>query len=71
MTSFLGVPIALRGVAYGNLYLTEKREGVFTEEDEELSKLLAAQAAVAIEQRASVRDVDAVAAPARVRERDR
>lgn len=49
MTSFLGVPIALRGVAYGNLYLTEKREGAFTEEDEELSKLLAAQAAVAID----------------------
>ena len=24
MTSFLGVPILLRGVAYGNLYLTEK-----------------------------------------------
>ncbi len=49
MTSFLGVPITLRGVAYGNLYLTEKRGGVFTDEDEELTKLLAAQAAVAIE----------------------
>jgi signal transduction histidine kinase len=49
MTSFLGVPIALRGVAYGNLYLTEKSEGAFTEEDEELTQLLAAQAAVAIE----------------------
>ena len=49
MTSFLGVPIVLRGVAFGNLYLTEKREGRFTEEDEELTQLLAAQAAVAIE----------------------
>lgn len=49
MTSFLGVPITLRGVAYGNLYLTEKEAGVFTDEDEELTKLLAAQAAVAIE----------------------
>ncbi len=49
MTSFLGVPITLRGVAYGNLYLTEKQGGVFTDEDEELTKLLAAQAAVAIE----------------------
>jgi signal transduction histidine kinase len=40
----------LRGVAYGNLYLTEKAEGQdFTEEDEELTQLLAAQAAVAIE----------------------
>ncbi len=49
MATFLGVPIVLRGVAYGNLYLTEKREGPFTEEDEELTQLLAAQAAVAIE----------------------
>jgi signal transduction histidine kinase len=50
MRSFLGVPILLRGVAYGNLYLTEKDGGGdFTAEDEELVKLLAAQAAVAIE----------------------
>jgi signal transduction histidine kinase len=50
MRSFLGVPIVLRGVAYGNLYLTEKVGGVeFTAEDEELTQLLAAQAAVAIE----------------------
>src|SRR5688572_3055263 len=50
MKSFLGLPIVLRGVAYGNLYLTEKAGGQeFTEEDEELTQLLAAQAAVAIE----------------------
>jgi signal transduction histidine kinase len=50
MQSFLGVPILLRGVAYGNLYLTEKEGGQdFTSEDEELTSLLAAQAAVAIE----------------------
>jgi two-component system, NarL family, sensor histidine kinase DevS len=49
MRTFLGVPIMLRGVAFGNLYLTEKQEGDFTEEDEELTQLLAAQAAVAIE----------------------
>ena len=50
MRSFLGVPILLRGVAYGNLYLTEKAGGeAFTEDDEELVTLLAAQAAVAIE----------------------
>jgi signal transduction histidine kinase len=48
MHSFLGVPILLRGVAYGNLYLTEKPGG-FTDEDEELVSLLAAQAAVAVE----------------------
>lgn len=50
MKAFLGVPIVLRGVPYGNLYLTEKHEGAdFTQEDEELTQLLAAQAAVAIE----------------------
>jgi signal transduction histidine kinase len=50
MRTFLGVPILLRGVAYGNLYLTEKEGGVeFTEEDEDIATLLAAQAAVAIE----------------------
>ena len=50
MRSFLGVPILLRGVAYGNLYLTEKDgEADFTDEDEELVTLLAGQAAVAIE----------------------
>jgi signal transduction histidine kinase len=50
MRAFLGVPIMLRGVAYGNLYLTEKRGGGdFTEEDQELVTLLAAQAAVAVE----------------------
>ena len=50
MRSFLGVPILLRGVAYGNLYLTEKEDGAaFSEADQELVTLLAAQAAVAIE----------------------
>src|ERR1041384_2702735 len=49
MSTFLGVPVHLRGVAYGNLYLTEKRGGEFTDEDEEIVTLLAAQAAVAIE----------------------
>jgi signal transduction histidine kinase len=49
MRSFLGVPILLRGVAFGNLYLAEKQGGEFTEEDEELAQLLAAQSAVAIE----------------------
>ena len=50
MRTFLGVPVHLRGVAYGNLYLTEKADGEdFTEEDQELVELLASQAAVAIE----------------------
>jgi signal transduction histidine kinase len=50
MKSFLGVPVLLRGVAYGNLYLTEKVGAAeFTDEDEELTMLLAGQAAVAVE----------------------
>ncbi|HKO74236.1 MAG TPA: GAF domain-containing sensor histidine kinase [Gaiellaceae bacterium] len=50
MRTFLGVPILLRGVAYGNLYLTEKEGGSdFTTEDQEIVTLLASQAAVAIE----------------------
>ena len=49
MHTFLGVPVSLRGVAYGNLYLTEKNAGDFTGEDEETVLLLASQAAVAIE----------------------
>ncbi|HEX7527270.1 MAG TPA: GAF domain-containing sensor histidine kinase, partial [Gaiellaceae bacterium] len=50
MKAFLGTPIVLRGVAYGNLYLTEKENGGdFDDEDEELITLLSAQAAVAIE----------------------
>ena len=50
MKTFLGVPVLLRHVAYGNLYLTEKLDGGdFTKDDEELVRLLAGQAAVAIE----------------------
>jgi two-component system, NarL family, sensor histidine kinase DevS len=50
MGSFLGVPVVMRGIAYGNLYLTEKEGGqAFTEDDEEIVTILAAQAAVAIE----------------------
>jgi signal transduction histidine kinase len=50
MTSFLGVPIALRGEAFGNLYLTDKAGGApFTEEDEQMALMLAAQAAVAVD----------------------
>jgi signal transduction histidine kinase len=50
MTSFLGVPITARGVVIGAFYLTVK-EGAdeFTDEDQELIVMLAAHAAVAIE----------------------
>ena len=50
MTSFLGVPIRLRGVVYGNLYMTDKADGqVFTDVDQELAVGLAAAAGLAIE----------------------
>jgi signal transduction histidine kinase len=49
MRSFLGVPIVLRGQAWGNLYLTEKRAGEFTLQDEEAAVILAGWAAIAID----------------------
>ncbi len=49
MSSFLGVPIKIRGQAWGNLYLTEKQGGEFTEADEEASVILADWAAIAID----------------------
>ena len=48
MTSFLGVPIRVRGEVFGNLYLTESRHGAFTDEDESLVAALARAAATAI-----------------------
>ncbi|MFN2179988.1 MAG: GAF domain-containing sensor histidine kinase [Candidatus Promineifilaceae bacterium] len=50
MTSFLGVPIVRAGETLGNLYLTNKMDGdCFTDSDETLIKMLAAHAAVAIQ----------------------
>jgi signal transduction histidine kinase len=50
MNTFLGVPILIRGEAYGNLYLTEKAGGRdFDEVDEEAVGLLADIAGVAID----------------------
>lgn len=49
MHTFLGVPITIRGEVFGNLYLTERRAGDFTDSDVELASALAATAAVAIE----------------------
>jgi signal transduction histidine kinase len=50
MRTFLGTPILIRGEAWGNLYLTEKEGGAeFDQGDEELVVVLAAWAAVAIE----------------------
>lgn len=50
MRTFLGVPIVVRGEAYGNLYLTEKEGGgPFTLEDEQLAMALASTASIAID----------------------
>ncbi len=50
MSSFLGVPILIRGEAFGNLYLTDKQgEAEFTEADEEAGVVLAEWAAIAID----------------------
>jgi signal transduction histidine kinase len=50
MTSFLGTPIRIRDEVYGNLYLTEKKNGTkFDEEDQALLVALASAAGVAIE----------------------
>ena len=48
MTSFLGVPVQLRGEVWGNLYLTNK-DGAFDESDEEVALIAADWAATAIE----------------------
>jgi signal transduction histidine kinase len=50
MKSFLGVPIVSKGKVFGNLYLTEKRGAEeFSQDEQDIAKTLAAQAAIAIE----------------------
>ena len=50
MHSFLGVPIAVRGEIYGNLYMTEKQGAAeFDQRDEEAAITLAGWAGIAIE----------------------
>jgi signal transduction histidine kinase len=49
MRSFLGVPILVRDVVYGDLYVAEKEVDEFTDGDEEFLTLLAAQTAPMIE----------------------
>ncbi|MFC4003482.1 GAF domain-containing protein [Prauserella oleivorans] len=48
MRSFLGVPIRVRDAVFGNLYLTDKRGGEFTQYDQDLVCALAASAGLAI-----------------------
>ena len=50
MRAFLGVPVRIRNEVFGNLYLTEKKNGQpFSEDDEVLAGALAAAAGIAIE----------------------
>lgn len=49
MSTFLGVPVLIRGESWGNLYLTEKEGSDFDEADEETAVTLAGWAGVAIE----------------------
>ena len=50
METFLGVPIFLRGVVFGNLYLCDRVDGEpFSDDDEAVTRLLALQVATAIE----------------------
>ncbi|MFE7042917.1 GAF domain-containing protein [Streptomyces atratus] len=48
MHSFLGSPIRVQKQVFGNLYLTEKRTGHFTDADMALMRVLASQAGIAI-----------------------
>jgi signal transduction histidine kinase len=49
MTTFLGVPLLIRGEAWGNVYLTAKQGGEFDAEDVQTVTVLADWAAIAID----------------------
>ncbi|HEY3737830.1 MAG TPA: GAF domain-containing protein [Jatrophihabitans sp.] len=56
MESFLGVPIHSRAEIFGNLYLADSVNGVFSEEDEELAVALALAAGTAVSNARLYRD---------------
>jgi len=49
MSGFLGVPVRVRDEVFGNLYLTNRRGGSFSDEDVELISALATAAGLAID----------------------
>lgn len=50
MTTFLGVPVRIRGTVFGNLYLTDKAGGGdFTQQDQDLVEALASAAGFVVE----------------------
>jgi signal transduction histidine kinase len=69
MTTFLGVPVSVKGRSVGNLYFTDKAGGgPFTEADEEVVEFFARHAGIAIE---NARLHELVAALAVIEERER
>jgi signal transduction histidine kinase len=69
MTSFLGVPVWVKGRSVGNLYLTDKKGSEpFTDDDEHLIEMFAVHAGIAIE---NARLHDQVQRLAVVEERER
>ncbi len=60
MTSFVGVPVMIRGEVFGNLYLTDKEGGVpFEATDEDLLIVLSQWAAIAIDNARSYQGAEA------------
>lgn len=49
MHDFLGVPVTVKGRSVGNLYLTDKRVGHFTTDDQRLVEAFALHAGIALE----------------------
>jgi signal transduction histidine kinase len=69
MQSLLGVPVVWKGITIGNLYLTDKVHGdAFSEDDEEMLRIFAAHAAVAVENARMQGELRALAV---LRERER
>ncbi|HEX3324833.1 MAG TPA: GAF domain-containing sensor histidine kinase [Solirubrobacterales bacterium] len=58
MSSFLGVPVMIRGHAWGNLYLTEKDGSEFDDADEQSAVILAEWTAIAVENARLYRSVE-------------
>ena len=72
MTTFLGVPVLLRGIAYGNLYLTEKEGGGdFSRGRSGAGRAAGLAGGGRDRERAPVRVGDALVAAARVADRGR
>lgn len=61
ITSFLGMPVLFRNQVVGHLYLTNKADGPFTQDDEDLVGLMASHAAVLISNARLNREIERLA----------